>query len=73
MTFKKVESETKFTSTEQSTNVYKFKVEMIVSLFAENELQASEQLDSNGGFIISRKVELIDSTPIHLSKEDEKE
>ena len=60
-------------STEQSTNVYKFKVGMVVSLFAENELQAAELLDSNGGFVISRDVELLDVTKIHEAKADEKE
>jgi hypothetical protein len=72
MTFEKVEKEAKFTSTEQNASAYKFKVEMIVSLFAENELQASEQLDSQGGFIISRNVELLETTKIH-TKEDEEE
>jgi hypothetical protein len=73
MPFKKVETEEKFSSTEQSTNAYKFKVEMIVSLFAENEEQAGEMLDAQGGFVISRKVQLLSKTPIHSAKEDEKE
>ncbi len=75
MTFKKVEKEelkVDFASTEQSTNAYKFKIEMVVGLFAENELQASEQLDAQGGFVISRSVELLETTAIH-TKEDEKE
>ena len=74
MSFKKVEtSKLEGSSTEQTTNSYKFKVEMIVSLFAENELQAAELLDSNGGFVISRDVELLETTKIHEAKADEKE
>jgi hypothetical protein len=74
MSFKKVEiPKLKALSTEQTTNAYKFKVEMIVSLFAENEEQATEQLDAQGGFIISRNTELLESTPIHQAEEDEKE
>ena len=69
MSDKKVEAY----STEQTTNAYKFKVEMTVSLFAENELQAAEMLDSNGGFVISRSVELLETTKIHEAKADEEE
>ena len=67
------EDRVKFSSTEQNTNAYKFKVEMVVSIFAENEFQASEQLDTNGGFVISRHVELLDTKKIHGAKENEKE
>ena len=68
MTFKKVEPETptfKSSSGGEDVNSYKFKVEMIVSLFAESELQASTQLDAQGGFIISRDVKLLEVTKIH--------
>ena len=73
MSFKKVEKEENFNSYGQNADAYKFKVEMIVSLFAANDLQASEQLDTQGGFVISRKVELISKTPIHVTQEDGKE
>jgi hypothetical protein len=75
MTFKKVEvpSEGVSTSREQDTNAYKFKVEMVVTLFAENEYQAAEQLDANGGFVIARDVKLLETTEIHKAKADEKE
>ena len=60
------------TSREQDTTAFKFKVDMVVSLFAENEEQAAEQLDAQGGFIISRNVELIEATPIHTAKDEKK-
>ena len=79
MSFKKVEKpnievseeELDLTFTQQNANVYKYEVKMIVSLFAENELQALQQLDAQGGFIISRKVNLLEKTEIHSIKEDE--
>lgn len=75
MTFKKIEipSENEILSTEQNANAYKFKIEMIVTLFAENELQASEQVDANGGFVVSRNVKLLEAIEIHKAKADEKE
>jgi len=66
MSFKKFED---FSSRESEVNSYKFKVEMIVSLYAENEEMASELLDANGGFVIKRQVELIDTKPIHSTKD----
>lgn len=57
----------------QNTNSYKFKVEMIVSLYAENESQAEEILHAQGGFVIDRRVKLLESTTIHTVEEDEKE
>ena len=70
MTIKKISDFTEFSSKEQSTNSYKFKIEMIVSLFAENEAQASEILDAQGGHVIKRHVGLLETTEIHKSSDD---
>ncbi len=59
--------------TEQNAKAYKFKIEMVVSLFAENNFQASEVLDAEGGFIVSRKVTLLDTIPVHNKEKSEKE
>ena len=63
-------SEDILSSSEQDTNVYKFQVEMVVGIFAENDFQAIEKLDLEGGFVVSRNVKLLDKTAIH-KKEDE--
>ena len=68
MSFKKVDGDTpKFSSSskEEEVNAYKFKVEMVVSLFASSELEASTMLDAQGGFVISRNVNLLDVQSIH--------
>ena len=64
-----IDQESNFNSKEQDTNVYKFKVNMIVSLFAETELEAFTQLDAQGGFVIARNVELLGVTNIHETEE----
>jgi len=81
MSFKKVEKtkvqvaeeeqNADLTFTEQSVNAYKFEVKLIVSLFAENYAQALEQLDAQGGFIASRKVDLLEVTEVHNVEKDE--
>jgi len=43
---------------------------MIVSLFAENEEQALEKLDREGGFVSSRNTKLIKETRV-FTPEDE--
>jgi len=62
MDFKRVEGNT-VKNTQQS--VFTYKVNMIVSVFAENERQAREQLDSSGGFVSFREVDLADSAELY--------
>ena len=62
MPFEKVDY---VSSTGDDINAYKFKVEMVVSLFAPSESDAATQLDAQGGFVISRDVKLLEVTKIH--------
>lgn len=37
---------------------------MIIQVLAEDEIKASEQLESSGGYVTSRSVVLMDSVPL---------
>ena len=68
MDFKKVETEdNKIKNTQQS--VFTYAVSMIVSVFAEDQEKARQQLDENGGFVSHRVVELKDARELY-SPED---
>jgi len=51
-------------NTEEDTNCYTYKVEMIIHLLSDSEPKAAETLEKNGGYVSSRKVTLIDSVPL---------
>ena len=53
------------------TNVYTYKVDMVIQIFAEDEKTAKERLDANGGYITSRIVKLMDSIPLFNGKTKE--
>ena len=47
---------------------------MVVHVFASSESDASESLDKNGGYISSRKVDLLDAVTVSIdSNKDDKE
>lgn len=48
------------TSKVEDTSCYTYKVEMIIQILAEDEKTASDQLEKNGGYVTSRKVNLLD-------------
>lgn len=48
----------------ETTTCYTYKVEMIVQVLAQNESQASEKLDIEGGFVSKRETTLLDYTPL---------
>ena len=50
------------------THVYTYEVSMLIQVFAENEAKAKEQLDANGGYVISRQVLLKDSVKLYNGK-----
>ena len=56
---------------EKETNCYTYKVEMTVQVFAENLDQANERLESNGGYVSSREVALLDTNTVYESTDDE--
>lgn len=50
------------------THAYTYEVNMIIQVLAEDEKKAKEQLDSNGGYITSRIVNLKDSVKLFNGK-----
>lgn len=47
------------------THCYTYEVTMVIQVLAENEKTASEQLDSQGGYVTKRNVILKDSIPLY--------
>lgn len=52
----------------EDTTCYTYKVEMILQILAEDEPNAAEQLEKNGGYVTSRKVTLMDSISLFNGK-----
>ena len=50
------------------TNCYTYKVEMIIQVLAEDEKSAAEQLEKSGGYVTTRKVNLMDSVSLFNGK-----
>jgi hypothetical protein len=48
----------------EKKELFSYKVEMVVHVFAENEPQAKDKLDAEGGFVSKREVFLIDKTEL---------
>jgi len=67
MSFKKVEEEDSVKNTRKT--VYTYEVNMIVSVFAEDEDSAREKLDQEGGFVSSREVALKDAVSLYHPKD----
>jgi hypothetical protein len=44
--------------------LFSYKVEMIVHVFADNEPQAKDKLDAEGGFVSKRETFLLDKTEL---------
>jgi hypothetical protein len=63
MSFEKVEDQDMVTEAPKS--MYTYAVNMIVSVFAENEVGARSTLDQSGGFVSHRNVELKDVISIY--------
>ena len=66
MTLKKIDK------SEEKTlkSVFTYSVNMIVSVFAENESKARLALDDNGGYVSHRTVELMDAVQIYKPEQD---
>lgn len=50
------------------TYAYTYEVNMIIQIIAEDEKTAKQQLDSNGGYVTSRIVNLKDSVKLFNGK-----
>lgn len=54
-----------------ATHAYTYEVVMVVQILAEDEKEARNRLDNQGGYVTSRKVTLRDSVPLFNGKEKE--
>jgi hypothetical protein len=61
-------SEKKKPNTDLDTKVYSIEVKLTVQILAESEKDALERLDSNGGYVTKREVEVINSIPLSAPK-----
>ena len=48
----------------EKTELFSYKVEMVVHVFAEDEPKAKEKLDKDGGFVSKRETFLLDKTEL---------
>jgi len=53
------------------THAYTYEVMMVVQILAEDEKEARNRLDNQGGYVTSRKVALKDSIPLFNGKDKE--
>ena len=53
----------------EKTNCYTYKVEMIIQILAKDLLTAADKLNTLGGHITSRKVELLETTQLPVVSE----
>lgn len=54
-----------------ATHAYTYEVLMVVQILAEDEKEARNRLDGQGGYVTSRKVVLKDSVPLFNGKDKE--
>jgi hypothetical protein len=57
----------KDTKTNLDTKVYSIEVKLTVQILAENEKDALERLDANGGYVTKREVEVTSAIPLNSS------
>ena len=60
-------TEKKNSNTDLDTQVYTIQVDLTVQILAENEKDALERLDANGGYVTKREVTVINSIPLNAS------
>ena len=54
---------------EKTTQVFSFEVTMMVHIVADNEKEATEQLNEKGGIVTKRDVKLLNSAKLYGEKE----
>jgi hypothetical protein len=54
------------------TKCYTYEVKMLVQVIAENELEANEKLDSQGGYVTKRETTLKDTISLYSGINKEK-
>lgn len=55
-----------------ATHAYTYEVKMVVQILAEDEKEARNRLDNQGGYVTSREVVLKDSIPLFNGKDKDK-
>ena len=55
--------------TTEKTNCYTYKVEMVIQILAKDLPTAADKLNTMGGHITSRKVELLETTQLPVVSE----
>ena len=53
----------------EKTNCYTYKVEMVIQILAKDLPTAADKLNTMGGYITSRKVELLETTQLPVVSE----
>ena len=53
----------------EKTNCYTYKVEMIIQILAKDMPTAANKLNTEGGHVTSRKVELLETTQLPVVSE----
>ena len=53
----------------EKTNCYTYKVEMVIQILAKDLPTAADKLNTMGGHITSRKVELLETTQLPIVSE----
>ena len=56
---------------EKVTQVFSYKVTMMVHIVADNETTATAQLEEKGGIVTKREVELLNATTLYGEKEND--
>jgi hypothetical protein len=55
-----------------TTSCYSYKLEMVIQILAKDEKTAREKLDKDGGYVSSRKVNLMDAVELYAELEENK-
>jgi hypothetical protein len=55
---------------EKETICYTYEVKMVVQVFAEDLEKANEKLEKEGGYVSSRKVNLLNKNTVYISDPD---
>jgi predicted enzyme related to lactoylglutathione lyase len=55
---------------EKETICFTYEVKMVVQVFAEDLDKASEKLEKEGGYVSSRKVNLLNKNTVYVSDPD---
>jgi hypothetical protein len=58
---------------EKETICFTYEVKMVIQVFAEDLAKANEKLDTEGGYVSSRRVSLLNKNTVFTESKDSKE